>query len=92
MNSTNTPIRMSRALAIVASLTVLAGVAGTADAATANLGARQDVAAASAQAGNGRAGERRYCVAEAATGSRLPHPRCQTRAEWEAEGATLSHR
>ena len=52
MNSTNTPIRASRVLAFVGSLAVLAGLAGTADAATATANARQDIAATSAQAGN----------------------------------------
>lgn len=50
--------------------------------------AKSAQAAESADAATER---RRYCLVETITGSMIPRKTCKTRAEWEAEGATINY-
>lgn len=46
----------------------------------------------SVTASRGAAAEKKYCVDEMLTGSRIPYRVCRTKAEWAAEGVDIERR
>lgn len=72
----------------VASFAVSAGAAERENVKVAASGA----ALSAASAVTGRPAEKRYCLRETFTGTRIPKKVCMTEREWKAEGVELSGR
>jgi hypothetical protein len=68
----------------------LACVAAPASAEEQNASAATVAATASAAASATSADNKKYCIVESLTGSRMPKKLCRTKAEWQREGVDIS--